>query len=834
MPSPRRASKRRTRRQSGAPAPWDKAVDVLRRRSVVALIWIAAAVLCFLVVAADPMTISSPEQWSRAYSQPEIARGLAILLVLGTVGLLGLGWRRWRGKGRPDKALDEPPYPIGWQVWLGRIGVVLMAVGSLLITGDWLSSHRVIPAGELVLPLHETVESVEVTQGVRTVDVMLPLRTTLRGLDLGAEEPVAEIQFSRPGQDHGTPREFAPAQSLDIDGLRFVFSGFAEDTTRLRALISSPDAETIDVAGVPGDEIQLSVDGPTYRIVDATTDYLDVFAPAPNIDEARAQLMLLAQGYPLGVMGPAVQLEDERGQKFWIYQRAPVEDVPGVDANLRLDELHEVPSAVMTVTSVRALWPFALGLILFIIGWTLLFVFPERFVRRRRDGTVWIWSLNRIEAPCCGGGDDTRWSTLFGGAMSFVALLAVAAAFLFAVSEAAILVLAGLVAALGLPTGVDSASGRRAALAAAAVPLAVMMGVLVVFGVPTLALSMQTEALLWTAQLGSWLAMAAALVGAGVLAEDSLGRRSTGGAVSVALAIWAAMGAVVAMGLGRGRWSDELIGLPLVSDGGAVVWAIPNILSTAELEIAVVNGGGELALLALVVALSAALAVIGVALKKPKVAFAGWIGALVAAVTATLKLMGGWGASGDVRLPDSQPYEALGSTWLRSRELPDWLAEYGAFQVDGGVRVATEMLIPEIFAFSMVAVLALVMIALMMLRHRGHGDVDPTPSPQSELAGRDLFVRAVIFGAMGWVLGLMLSWEYLGAAGILGPMEWLGASTVMLAFGVLLLGWRNGPGSPQRFLRAFGPGLVLCYLVWVLAVGAAGGMAPGASIPLLP
>ena len=62
---------------------------------------------------------------------------------------------------------------------------------------------------------------------------------------------------------------------------------------------------------------------------------------------------------------------------------------------------------------------------------------------------------------------------------------------------------------------------------------------------------------------------------------------------------------------------------------------------------------------------------------------------------------------------------------------------------------------------------------------------------------------------------------------------WLGLSVVFVALGMLMLGWRWGTSGPQKFLRTFGPGLVLCYLIWVLVVGAAGSTVPGAAIPIL-
>ncbi len=823
MPRPSGPHRRRNRGKKKESAFWNRAFDFVSYRAFVGVVWLVAAVICLLVV--DPIALWETGRHTIAVSNPEMARGLAVVLAVGVVGLSGLAVRRWKGDGTPDRVVENHLPDKGRQVWMGRLGALLLICGAFLVVGDWLLSHRAAPAGELVLPLNETRQTVEVTQGDRSVDRMLPLRTTLRGIGFG-EEPIAEVQFARPDQDGVVPREFVPGQSLDIEGMRFVFSGFSDDKVQFRALISSAAENTIEAAGVVGDEIQISIDGPTYRIVDVTEDYLDIYAPAPGLDRETTQLVLLSQGYPLSVMGPGVQLEDERGRSFWVFERATARD--DIPEALTLEQVQEVPSAVMTVTSVRPFWPFALGLMLFVLGWALIFGFPERVVRRRRDGKSALWSLNAIEDRGSGDGERPwKWSTLIGSATQITAVAALGLAYFFGATQAAVLALAGGVAVAALPTRLDGQAQRRAAIIAAAVPISVVAGSFVAFGTPFDAMSMQSEPVLWTAHIGAWLAMATALVGAGVLAEESLEKPTTGGAATVALAVWASMAAVVALIVGRGRVAGVEMGLPLVSDAGEAVWAIPNLGAVSELQIPVVAPGMDLAMLATVASGLTALGLVGVVIQKARVALFGWIGALVAAVTGLLQLAGVGRGAGEFALPGAAGYEEMATRWLQARDLPTWLADYGEFQVDGALRLDTAAMAPELAAFITVALLALAMIATTLGRNYPTGPL----SVDTALSGRDLFVRAVIFGAMGWVLGPVLAWERLGAAGILAPMEWVGLSVVFFALAVLTIGWRRGPTVAEKFLRAFGPGLVLCYLVAAIALGVVGGVFPGASIP---
>lgn len=774
----------------------------MSRRTVVGVIWVLAAMLCALVIGLDPMSLWEPWTWSQARSEPEMAQGLALVAMLGLGGLAGLFWRRLRGEvpGERQRQWDGDIPAARMETRLATAGVVLMVLGIAIVAGDWLSSHRALPAGELILPMNAERETYVVRQGDRNIEVMLPLRMMLRDVQFG-DEPTIGVQFFRPNQDRTAPQEFWPARTLDVEGLRFGFSGFAPGDTAIRAVVSSSEEDTIADAGVPGDRIRFSIDGPRFRIVEAAENYLDV-------------------------MGPAVQLEDQEGYKFWVFQRASsMEDPPAAEHSLRLEELQSVPAATMTVTAVRPFWPFGLGVSLFIIGFALLFFFSERRFRGE-DGEVHLWSLNAIEVSWS---DDP--STLLENRTSLVvtllqlgALGALGASLYIAQSVGGLLLLAGAVALLGLPRNLHQREGRALFGISLAIPLGLAVMGLVVGGFQGGVGSLDTEAAIWTAQLGSWAAMATALLGAGVAAERTLRGRVTSGSVTVALIMWAAAASVLVVGMQRGAIGGFPFGFPLVSDGAAAVWSIPGITALSSLEIPVVADGSWILGLVAMIFAGSTVAVGGALLRRKAVAASGWLLAGIGALVAAVRLLRADGPVDDLNL---EGYEAMARQWLQFENLPPGLAARGQIASEAVLEVDSLTLMPEIGAFLLVVVLAIAMVGVTFFFAV---DPDGDESSNHHFAGRDLFVRALMFGFMGWVLGLVLTWERLGAAGVLAPMEWLGLSAPLFGLGLLILGWRRGPSPVEKFIGVFGPALAVAYLIVIIAVGAAAGVVPGASI----
>ncbi|TXC77543.1 hypothetical protein FRC91_02070 [Bradymonadales bacterium TMQ1] len=266
--------------------------------------------------------------WLEAGPMPQVGSAAALLLSLA-VASMAMRWTALQGRSE-----------------LGALGVVAMVLGGAVLAGGWLMGHGRLPVGELVLPMHQTQQTYEVRQGSRQVDVMLPLRMTLQSVVLGAE-PRIDLTFSRLGPDGVPPQPLGVGESLDVSGLRFAFVGLVTDTEVYRAVVRSQAENTIPAAGVVGDSLSLAIDGPSYEVIATTSNYLDA-------------------------MGPAVQLEDGEGRRFWVFEEPGAEPRPDLAAGLWLDELQEVPAAVIRVSPVRPFGVLGVGAGLCVAGFLLL------------------------------------------------------------------------------------------------------------------------------------------------------------------------------------------------------------------------------------------------------------------------------------------------------------------------------------------------------------------------------------------------------------------------------------------------------------------------------
>lgn len=807
MPSPSKRSGRQSR--------WSRLFDLPGKPGVVAGLWLVVAVVCAIAVATAPMSLWWPEQWTEPRSMPAMARGLAVVAVLGVFGLMELGRRRIVASSTSGESGGRSRASA-----LQIVGVALGAAGMVVASGYWLTAHQHVPAGTLVLPLNEAAESVEAPQGDRTIDAMLPMRTTAHHLDLEREPPKVWIQFADPGAEIADPQPdrlpgLEPGESLDVENMRFAFTGLSERERRPRAFIASPHEETVGDAAMVGESVQLSVDGPSFRVVDVVADYYRAFLPALRMEATTGQLFGLAQGYPIGAMGPAVQLEDERGDRFWIFERHGelVDESDHVGESLYVEGIQMVPSPVFTVTPVRPLWPFGVGLALFVLGWAVFF---GSSTSRRQAGDL-----------------DSRQSSSgwIQSGLGLVGLGALGAVLVFGAAPAGVAIFAGLAALLGLPMAMESQRDLTATVAAVAVPAAAVVTGLVVFGTPTWSPMPDAEPVLWTAMFASWLAMAATIIGAGVLSERSFEGRSTGGAVTASAGIWAAMGAVVLIGIQRGLPLGIELAVPAVAEEGEAVWAIPGVMAAEGFDLPVVLSASPVGWAAVTASVLAAVAAVGTVLRIRRVVLFGWVGALLSSVAGVLHLSGVGRGDESAAHVAPEVYENLASRGLEAMELPQWLAEMGAFQFGGALEFDRLAMIGEFAAFAFAASLSAAMIAGRLIRRvyrrrkRG-GDCEM----RRRQAVRQLLVRASMFGAMGWLLGLLTSWERLGMAGILAPMEWLGLAVVFLSVALAVVVHRDNPSTLERWLFKFGPALLLAALVWVAAIGAVAGVAPGAAV----
>lgn len=755
MPRPQKRREERgeggRRRRTRTPA-----FDLLTSRIFLGSLWLLTGLLAILVVFLEPVSVADRVGWIQARSEPATAQAMALLFVVGLAGLAGGLWRRIsaRGEGEylipvdesdgseeEERSLQEAPR----RTRAALIGAVALVVGFGVIAGDWLSSHRSLPAGELVLPANQSRESYQVRQGAREVEVMLPLRMTLRNVDFG-EEPRAFIRFARPGQQSAA-QEFHPGRSLDVEGLRFVFAGFAKERGALRVVMSSEEENTVSAAGVAGDTLRFELDGPGVQIVEAVENYLDV-------------------------LGPAVKLEGEDGEAFWVFQRAGgVEAGPRFGHSLRLERMEMVPAAVMKVTPVRPIWPFGLGLTLVLLGGLLFVAFPDRGGKKVEGGWK-VWSLNR--------------STELSG---------------------------------------EKGGNRAALLAALALPVGVILGALALAARgsgPSIFTEASPAGLLLLGPGLFWLAMATLLLAAGIRSEGARTKGLTG-----ALAILGLSGSVIAIGARRGGPLGESFAMPLSSaaTGEGVYWHIPGVSALSELKIPVVAGSSDLLFLAGLAAAGAILAVVLQVVGKERVSTVGWAMSALASAGAALTLLGEKALS----LPGAQAYEFAAGPWLQGRQLPQRIASEGAFSIQGNGVVRAADMIPEVIAFFVIAALAV----MMLICSFRESDGGKSKGEKIRAGGRDLFAAALAMGVVGWGLGLALTADRLGAAGTLAPMEWLGIGAIFIAMGFLTLGWRRGPTVVEWFSWTFGAGLTLLILIAVIASGAVGGVLPGMSLSVL-
>lgn len=793
MPSPRRLSRERNRRRR-SDRWWIKAFNLLGTRWFGAVAWLLAALLCLSMVVMGPAGLFGADLWD-VRAEPETARGLALALMVGLCALAAMWWNRIDHNTEPEGVLDKEDIPAA-SPWWGRSAVIMMVAGATVLAGFWLASHRHLPAGELLLPLGESVETVTVAQGDRDIQVMLPLRMSLVAAEFGPE-PAAQVRFFRPRQDDVEPRRFVPGQTLDVEGMRFAFSGFAPGQSRLRATLA--DEQGRQQVGGAGGAIRFHEDGPIYRIVDMTANHLGVFAPGARASEANVQLLVLARSYPLEVLGPAVKLADERGREFWVYQRDPFAQAQGIT----LEKVEEIPAAVMTTTEVRPVWPFPLGILLLLIGWGLFLIVPE-WTTRRGQGQYQLWSINAAESL---GGDDRAhgplWKKLIAAAL---VLLGLGGAAISGASPAALIAMAAVIALGAVAFEIRRLSPE--VLAAAAIPLGAVLGGFVAFGPGWGGVAVDAQAVLWAAMGGGWLAMAAGLVIAGIRAERGRGAK-TGGAVTAGLAVWATLGGAVALLATRGRVVGESFAVPLRTGDRALTWSIPDLIATSELELAAVTPAGTVAFMALAAAMLATLAVAGQVFGSLRTTLFGWGASALASTSALLTLVGVGSAT--LPMPGTGGYEEAARQWLRVRDLPTWLVDRGGFNDHGPLSLDMAAMAPEVLLLSSAAFLSAAFFAITLVGRRG----DSGAAPLSPLAGRDTYLRALTVGVVAWAAGLGLAWVRVGAAGLTTYGEWLGLGAICFALGLLVLGWRRGPSSIEGLAGTFGPALSLAFLIWV-------------------
>ncbi|MBA2661490.1 MAG: hypothetical protein H0U74_04300 [Bradymonadaceae bacterium] len=344
--------------------------ELLVQRTTVAAMLMAAGALCILAPRSRLAQSVTADWWTSASHVPESLRAVAAILVAASVLLVALLWSRkaaWQGKApRADLTTTLGPKDgrerqgsSQARAWLG-IGCVV--AGVLVVVFHWFALHQTLAAGSMNLRINEAVEYYEVpTSSAEKMRVMLPLIVTLRSMSFD-EQPVIRLRLAKPADEQGAIYTLTPGDVLDVENVRLAFVGLAPGASSLRAVVASNAPDTISAGGVVGELIRFAPDGPDYEILDVSYNYLDA-------------------------LGPGVQLRSEaQTEPFWVFQAADRAPRPiDFGHDLRLLEVQSMPTAVISATRPRAIWPVGLGGALFAFGWALLLLFPERLARREVD-----------------------------------------------------------------------------------------------------------------------------------------------------------------------------------------------------------------------------------------------------------------------------------------------------------------------------------------------------------------------------------------------------------------------------------------------------------------
>lgn len=253
---------------------------------------------------------------------------------------------------------------------MSTLGAVALVSGGALMLGYWFESHLGTPTSEVSLLPGQTTEYYSVPLGGRSIKVMLPRRLELVSLE-GGEQPQARLRFFELGDDSGESTTLLPGKSLDAEGYRISFAGIETDPARPRAVFASSKENTIAATAGVGESFQVEVGGTEYRVEDVVTNYQ-------------------------GILGPAAEVSADEVGAFWVFERRPPRDVaPDLLHNLYLERVEASPAAIFKISRAQPFWPISAAGTLFVFGFALLILFPERIIRRVSDDEeqAYAWSL---------------------------------------------------------------------------------------------------------------------------------------------------------------------------------------------------------------------------------------------------------------------------------------------------------------------------------------------------------------------------------------------------------------------------------------------------------
>ncbi len=638
---------------------------------MVASLWILVAILCGAAVFDGAPAMGLEGAFFQAIPQPGIAQGILLLGGLGALGLLTIALRRWGRSGDVDSASRDYRIDVAALATPGRLAVMAMVAGSLLMVGDWLSAHRYMPAGAMTAPVGEAMESYDVEQGGRHLQAMLPLRTSAHFLELEGDKPEVSLQFARPNAYTSRPdREALPrlgfGQSIDVEDRRITFSGLNYEQPQFTAVLRVDGASEVQWMTI-GEEFRVGEAQRRLRVVDATANYLEGLALAPGMDAAQAQLMLLRQQYPMEAMGPAVKLEDDSGDSFWVFERDPgvAANVDFVGVDIALENLVESPAPVFSVVPLQWRWLFWLGLLLFGGGFAAWFV--ESRSRGGWDGWVSAESSSKESSW-----DLAMWAPVGLAVGGLVISMWLGSSSTLVVALAGLIPLAMLpLATRGEDEGIWSAPLSKLVAICCAL---VVVSALALGGSPSSA-GADIRNLLWVAQLGGWLAMGVAFLGALWCAVAPRGGAQLATHLVAGVAVSAAGATIGALGYQRAGGLVDGLALPIASDGQEVQWAMEGVLAAQGLAFPLVAESELLVMAVVLIVAGGAIAAIGAWRGARLGVRAGWVAVLGGGAMSLRELLG----YGELSVLAAEAYEQLARQWLRARQLPTELVDFGEF-----------------------------------------------------------------------------------------------------------------------------------------------------------
>ncbi|MFW5968468.1 MAG: hypothetical protein ACOCV2_13160 [Persicimonas sp.] len=374
--SRRRRRRRRSKRGGLIDRAWRWATDPVG----IGVLLVLAGLLMALTPLAQMPEMLEASWWETGLGEHTAASVAAGLCAAAVILMGGALWNRYRLATDPqterrrgsDASFESQAHEPGVResrlpglAWLGATCVV---VGIGLVLGGWFYGQQSVNPADVALTPGETVESYTVQRGGDQMDVMLPLRLRLEGLETG-DDPVARLQLFEAGNQPPEAQPIEPGTGLEVDEYRFTFVGMESHGAGLRAVFESDEPDTIAQTAAEGDTFQLEIDGPEYEVRELDENYQ-------------------------GLMGPAARVRSSKLGDFWVFQEAPEgDDSPDLGHEIQLESLQSQPAAIFAVTKGQPFWPLAAGGSLFVVGLALLIAFPERLVRV--DGRrVRVWSFN--------------------------------------------------------------------------------------------------------------------------------------------------------------------------------------------------------------------------------------------------------------------------------------------------------------------------------------------------------------------------------------------------------------------------------------------------------